>query len=148
VTLNYERERGLKWDSVILATDISEGALLYGSAGVYPASEVETLPLAWRSRWFEEAAAGSFRVKDELRSNVAFKKANLLEPFDVKTPFHAIMCRNVMIYFDKDDKVRLVSKFHDALRPGGYLFVGHSESLSTFKNDFEYIKPSVYRKKY
>ncbi|MDR1496657.1 MAG: protein-glutamate O-methyltransferase CheR [Clostridiales Family XIII bacterium] len=146
VTLGYLKERNLRWDSVILATDISEGALAYGSEGVYPAEEVETLPTAWRNEWFERIDDESLRVSRKLRANVAFKKANLLEPFEVRNPFHLIMCRNVMIYFDNDTKSRLVSKFYDALTPGGYLFIGHSESLSSIKNDFDYIKPSIYRK--
>jgi chemotaxis protein methyltransferase CheR len=146
VTLDFLRERGLKWDSVILATDISEGALAYGSKGVYPAEEIETLPPAWRDEWFDRIDDASFRVNRKLRANVAFKRANLLEPFDVRNPFHLIMCRNVMIYFDNDTKSRLVSKFYDALMPGGYLFIGHSESLSSIKNEFDYVRPSIYRR--
>jgi chemotaxis protein methyltransferase CheR len=146
ITLNYLAERGLRWDSVILATDISEGALAYGREGIYPAREIETLPGAWRDAWFERIGDDSFRVCGKLRDNVAFRRANLLDPFEVKRPFHVIMCRNVMIYFDKETKSRVVSKFHDALAPGGYLLIGHSESLSTFRNEFEYVSPSVYRK--
>jgi chemotaxis protein methyltransferase CheR len=146
ITLNYLKKRGFKWDSVILATDISESALAYGSEGVYPAEEIETLPGDWRDEWFERAGDESFRVTKKLRANVAFKRANLLEPFEVKNPFHVIMCRNVMIYFDNDTKTRLIAKFYDALMPGGYLFIGHSESLSSLDNEFNYIKPSIYRK--
>jgi chemotaxis protein methyltransferase CheR len=146
ITLNYLKQRGFRWDSVILATDISESALTYGSVGVYPAEEIETLPKAWRDRWFERLEDDSFKVSEELRANVAFKRANLLEPFEVKNPFHVIMCRNVMIYFDNDTKTRLIAKFYDALMPGGYLFIGHSESLSSLENEFDYVKPSIYRK--
>jgi chemotaxis protein methyltransferase CheR len=146
VTLDYMKERGLGWDSVILATDIAEGALAYGSDGVYPGDELETLPRAWRDEWFDDVGGGMFRVKKTLRANVAFKRFNLLDPFDVKSPFHLILCRNVMIYFDNDTKARLISKFYDAIAPGGYFFIGHSESLSAFKNEFEYVKPSIYRK--
>jgi chemotaxis protein methyltransferase CheR len=146
VTLDYLKERGFSWDSVILATDISEDALAYGSAGVYPAEEVETLPEEWRGKWFEKAGEDSFRVSAKLRANVAFRKANLLDPFDISRPFHLIMCRNVMIYFDNETKSRLVSKFYDALTPGGYLVIGHSESLSAIDNGFSYVQPSIYRK--
>jgi chemotaxis protein methyltransferase CheR len=146
VTLNYLKKRGFRWDSVILATDISESALAYGSEGVYPAEEIETLPRAWRDEWFEKVSDESFRVNKKLRANVAFKRANLLEAFEVKNPFHVIMCRNVMIYFDNDTKSRLIAKFYDALMPGGYLFIGHSESLSALENKFNYVQPSIYRK--
>jgi chemotaxis protein methyltransferase CheR len=146
VTLNFLRERNLKWDSVILATDISEDALEYGSRGIYPANELETLPRLWRREWFERLDDESYRVNQTLRANVAFKKFNLLDAFDVKIPFHVIMCRNVMIYFDDATRSRLVKKFYDALMPGGFFFIGHSESLSSIDNEFEYVKPSVYRK--
>jgi chemotaxis protein methyltransferase CheR len=146
VTLNYLKERGLKRDSVILATDISESALAYGSRGVYPANELEMLPGAWKDEWFEKVDKDFFRVNKTLRDNVAFKKFNLLEAFDIKEPFHVIMCRNVMIYFDDDTRARIVRKFYDALRSGGYLFIGHSESLSAIDNEFDYVRPSVYRK--
>ncbi|MDR1043346.1 MAG: protein-glutamate O-methyltransferase CheR, partial [Clostridiales Family XIII bacterium] len=144
VTLNFLKERGLKGDSVILATDISESALAYGSRGIYPADELETLPGMWRNEWFEKTDDGFFRVNKTLRDNVAFKKFNLLEDFELKKPFHTIMCRNVMIYFDNDTRARLVTKFYDALMPGGYLFIGHSESLSSIENEFDYVRPSVY----
>jgi chemotaxis protein methyltransferase CheR len=146
VTLDYLDENGLALDSVILATDISESALAYGGEGIYPAEELSTLPGTWRDAWFERAGADSFRVNARLRANVAFKRANLLEPFDVKRPFHFIMCRNVMIYFDNDTKSRIVEKFYDALIPGGYFIIGHSESLSVIENEFSYVKPSIYRK--
>jgi chemotaxis protein methyltransferase CheR len=146
VTLNYLKERGLRWNSIILATDISENALAYGSDGAYPAEEIETLPPEWRNEWFEDIGGGSFRVKQTLRANVAFKRFNLLDPFEVKSPFHLIMCRNVMIYFDNDTKTRIVQKFYDALTPGGYLFIGHSESLSAIETNFKYVKPSIYQK--
>ncbi|MDR2163697.1 MAG: protein-glutamate O-methyltransferase CheR [Clostridiales Family XIII bacterium] len=146
VTLDYLNERGFNWDSAILATDISENALAYGSKGIYPSEEISILPPEWIDTWFENVGSGSLRVNAKLRANVAFKRANLLDPFDVKRPFHIIMCRNVMIYFDNETRAHLAAKFYDALTPGGYLIIGHSESLSAIKNEFSYIKPSIYRK--
>jgi chemotaxis protein methyltransferase CheR len=145
-TLNYLSEKRKKMDSVILATDISESALAYAREGVYPEDELNTLPEAWRDKWFDRINEHSFRVNKTLRANVAYKRLNLLDPFDVRKPFHIIICRNVMIYFDNQTRTRLVAKFHDALKPGGYLFIGHSESLSTLDNAFDYVKPSIYRK--
>ena len=68
------------------------------------------------------------------------------EIFPFKKKFHVIFCRNVMIYFDNETKDRLVDKLYDCLEYGGYLFVGHSESLNRDKSKFKYIMPSVYRK--
>jgi chemotaxis protein methyltransferase CheR len=64
----------------------------------------------------------------------------------MRGPFQAIFCRNVMIYFDRPTQETLINRYYDLLQPGGYLFVGHSESLSALKHDFAYIQPAVYRK--
>jgi len=77
---------------------------------------------------------------------VEFKRLNLLEPFPFKTLFDVIFCRNVMIYFDRPTKENLITRFSQALVPGGYLFIGHSESLMGLKHRFKYIKPAIYQK--
>jgi chemotaxis protein methyltransferase CheR len=64
----------------------------------------------------------------------------------MRGPFHAIFCRNVMIYFDRDTQQALVARFRELLAPGGYLFVGHSESLTALRHDFTYVQPAVYRR--
>ena len=130
----------------MLASDISEKALSTAKNGIYSADAIEGIPDDWRQRYFSPSDDGSYRVSDRLRHHVAYKRFNLLGPFNVKRPFHAIFCRNVMIYFDRDTKIRLIQKFYDALKPGGFLFIGHSESLSTLSNHFEYIRPSIYRR--
>jgi chemotaxis protein methyltransferase CheR len=132
----------------VLASDLSEQALQTAAAGIYSAEALAAVPEAWRSRYFMPQEAGQYSVTPELRKNVAFQKRNLLDPFDVKKPFQVIFCRNVMIYFDVRTKTELVRKFYDALIPGGYFFIGHSESLATLRHDFEYVRPSVYRKPY
>ena len=75
-----------------------------------------------------------------------FRRFNLMEAFPFKHPLDLIFCRNVMIYFDKATQARLVKKFHDALNTGGYLFIGHSESLTGVDHGFKYVQPTVYRK--
>jgi chemotaxis protein methyltransferase CheR len=77
---------------------------------------------------------------------VVFRRLNLMEKFPFKKPLNLIFCRNVMIYFDKPTQSELVGKFYEALAPGGYLFIGHSESLNTINHRFKYIQPTVYRK--
>jgi chemotaxis protein methyltransferase CheR len=134
------------WDSVVLASDLSRGALSAAAFGKYPRHGMDELPPQWIADYFEPQPDGDYRVSSGLRKNVAFKRQNLVEPFDFSAPFHAIFCRNVMIYFDNETKVDVLKRFYEALLPGGYLFVGHSESLAQLNEDLTYVRPSVYRK--
>ena len=77
---------------------------------------------------------------------IEFRRLNLMEPFDPTHPFQVIFCRNVMIYFDRETQERLVNRFASCLAPGGYLLIGHAESLTGLKHPYEYIKPAVYRR--
>ena len=147
--LEHLASRGLSHrtaDTTILASDISERALAFASKGVYPQENLMAIPPAWRAKYFVDLFDGNYRVTPELRSNVAFKKINLLDSFAAKKPFHTVFCRNVMIYFDADTRASLVERLYDILTPGGYLFIGHSESLTSFPSGFKYICPSVYRR--
>jgi chemotaxis protein methyltransferase CheR len=146
VTQNYLGARAAGWDSAILATDISDKALTTAKNGIYPTEELASLPEEWRRQYFTQFDENSLRVTPQLRKSVAFKHSNLLGAFHVKKPFHAIFCRNVMIYFDNDTRTALVNKFYKALRDGGYFFIGHSESLSSLDHEFKYVRPSIYRK--
>jgi chemotaxis protein methyltransferase CheR len=77
---------------------------------------------------------------------VRFAWLNLMDSWPMKGPFNVILCRNVMIYFDRATRQNLINRFWDLLEPGGYLFVGHSESLSTISHKFRYVQPATYRK--
>jgi len=77
---------------------------------------------------------------------IEFRRLNLIEPFDHNAPFALILCRDVMIYFDKPTQQNVVEKLAACLEPGGYLFVGHSESLTSRNGPLEYLRPAVYRK--
>ncbi|MDR1797605.1 MAG: protein-glutamate O-methyltransferase CheR [Clostridiales Family XIII bacterium] len=134
------------WDTTLLATDVAEDALKTASAGVYDEGELVSLPDGWMWRFFTPMQDGCWRVSQALRENVAFKRHNLMGDFAFTKPMHAIFCRNVMIYFDADTKTALLRKFYDVLVPGGYLFIGHSESLTALGTGFVYVRPSVYRK--
>ncbi|GHU67996.1 chemotaxis protein CheR [Clostridia bacterium] len=146
--LDYLALRGPlhRYDSVILASDLSEKVLADAAEGIYTEENLTAMSKERIQKYFVPIGANRYQVSAQLRKNVAFRKINLLESFAPKTPYHTIFCRNVMIYFDTDTKVELVSQFYDALIPGGYLFIGHSESLTTFEHRFQYIKPSIYRR--
>jgi chemotaxis protein methyltransferase CheR len=89
----------------------------------------------------------NYTISEKIKQNVIFRVFNLMEQnFPFKRKFHVIFCRNVMIYFDRMTKINLVNKFYQWMEPGGYLFIGHSESIGRDETDFKYIMPAVYRK--
>lgn len=135
------------WDTTVLATDISREALEAAESGIYGRSAVERLPDAWRYRYFRQLDDERWRVVDPIRSQVVFRSHNLVDPvFPFRRRFHVIFCRNVMIYFENEARHSLVARFHEALEPGGYLFLGHSESIRHPSSPFRYVMPAVYRK--
>ncbi len=132
----------------ILATDISTKMLAKAKSGIYPEECLKDIPLPIKRKYFKKGVnkwSGYYRVKDEIRKQIVFKRFNLIEPFP-PVSFHVVFCRNVMIYFDKTTQEKIVNKFYNVIRPGGYLFIGHSESLASISHGFKYIQPSVYRK--
>jgi chemotaxis protein methyltransferase CheR len=135
------------WDKKLLATDISVDVLEQAKKGIYPQDRLADIPRMWKMQYFEDAGDNRFQVKDFIKKQVIYRRLNLLEPvFPFKKKLHVIFCRNVMIYFDNPTKEALVEKFYDLLEPGGYLFIGHSESIDRNKSRFKYIRPAVYRK--
>ncbi len=135
------------WNSQILATDISTRSLQTAAAGEYPIEQIQTLPAKWRENYVKVKSTTTSVICDKLKGEVIYRKFNLMEPvFPFKKKFHVIFCRNVMIYFDNPTKEALVDKFWDQLEYGGYLFIGHAESLNRDKTAFRYIMPAVYRK--
>ena len=132
-------------DVQILASDISTRALSIAKKGSYTRERLATLPPAWISRFFQ-ADASNLQVKADLRSRITFQRINLIETLPVNMTFPVIFCRNVMIYFNKATQEDLVNRLANKLEPGGYLFVGHSESLSGINHPLRYVRPAVYQK--
>lgn len=133
----------------ILATDISTRVLERAAHGVYPEKAVEHMDPVLVRKYFlrgRNNAEGMIRVKKSLAAMIAFQRMNLVEPVSLGRRFQFVFCRNVMIYFDNATRQELVAKFHRALEPGGYLIVGHSESLNGVSHQFQYVQPTVYRK--
>ena len=132
----------------ILATDISPGILEQARRAVYREERLEPVSGAWRRRFFlrgEGKWQGYFRVKPEIKQMVEFRRLNLIEPLPAIGPFSSIFCRNVMIYFNSATRGLVVDQLRGCLEPGGFLFVGHAESLNGLDSQMEYVKPSVYR---
>ena len=136
-------------DVRILATDISSKVLAMAREAKYPESAVAELPWPGADRYFTRAGGGAqqaLQMRDDVRSLVRFARLNLMDRWPMERGFQVIMCRNVMIYFDKVVQAQLVDRFWDLLAPGGHLFVGHSESLTSLNHRFRYVQPAVYVK--
>ncbi|MEW6439864.1 MAG: CheR family methyltransferase [bacterium] len=141
---------GRAGDLKILATDISTRVLEHCSRGVYEKAKLAAVPVPLRERYFESRAAAPetpCAVREELKRRVVFRWLNLSKtPFPMRGPFDAIFCRNVMIYFDKRVRRQLLAEIERLLKPGGYLMVGHAESLAAMGGPFRIVMPSVYRR--
>jgi len=142
----FGREYGL-WDAGLLATDISEKVLAVAREGVYGEDRMEQMPGAYKTKYFERRPDGQWVANERLKKELTFRRFNLMnEQFPFKKPFHVIFCRNVMIYFDVPTRDALAKRFYDCTAPGGYLFIGHSESLGRDRTPFQYVRPAVYRR--
>ncbi len=134
----------------ILATDISTRVLAAARRAVYPAGRFDDVPEAWRRAYLLRGrgeSQGFYKIKPELAETVEFARLNLIEPFPAREPFQVIFCRNVMMYFDKATQQNIVQRLAQCLARGGYLFVGHSESLTGVEHGLEYVCPAVYRRR-
>ncbi len=145
--LEFFGPRASEWDTKILATDISMKVLAKAQQGIYHADSMKNLSESVKRRYFTPMGNDCYRVNEDVRKEVVFKVFNLMDPIPYKkNPFDLIFCRNVMIYFDAKTKNNLVRRFYDVLAPGGYLFIGHAESIPRGETNFDYIKPAIYRK--
>lgn len=142
----FEKEKNM-WDTKVLATDISSQVLGIAKQGIYSNDKINPIPVHWRQNYFEKIDKDNSRVIDRIKAEVVYRKFNLMEPaFPFKKKFHIIFCRNVMIYFNSKTKDALIEKFYEQLEDGGYLFIGHSETVNRNNSRFQYICPAVYRK--
>jgi chemotaxis protein methyltransferase CheR len=110
---------------------------------------VESLPPGWLRAYFLRGDGhwkGWYRVKPEIARLIEFRRVNLIEPSSHPELFRVIFCRNVMIYFDKPTQQKLVERLAAHLEPGGYLFIGHSESLTGIEHPLAYVRPTIYRR--
>ncbi len=140
-------ERKALWDSKILATDISMRVLDKAIEGKYFEESIKNISNTWKLKYFVREDSEIYRITEAMRKEVIFRVFNLMqESFPFKRKFHVIFCRNVMIYFDNETKRKLINRFYEYTEPGGYLFIGHSESINRELTRYKYIMPAVYRK--
>lgn len=134
------------WKVNFLASDISMNVLDQARAGVYSVENLKDIPPAWKTKYFTKEGE-NFKVIDKIRTQVTFKTINLMDNFVFPKPFDLVMCRNVMIYFDKPTKDALVERFYKVTANEGYLYIGHSEVIDKEKTSYKYIKPAIYQKR-
>ena len=135
-----------RWDTGILATDVSTDVLKYAVKGQYTEEQIAPLPETWKRRYFHKAGDGKVEVVKEIKEQVIFRQFNLMSPLPFRRPLHVVFLRNVLIYFENDVKNELLRRIYDCLEPGGYLFIGTTESVDRNEIPFRYVQPSVYRK--
>jgi chemotaxis protein methyltransferase CheR len=134
----------------ILASDLSTKALKTAEAGIYRIEKVRDLPIEVLRAYFEKglgAQDGWARVQPQVKRTVEFRQINLLETGQVGRTFAVIFCRNVMIYFDRSVQQRVVANLEAQLKPGGYLFISHSESLNGITHGLRWVAPAVYQRR-
>jgi len=135
-----------KWDTTVLATDISTRVLAHAQKGVYMNEQVEVLPESWRRRFFRRYDNDSMQVNEILKKEVLFRQFNLMNPLPFRRKLHVVFLRNVMIYFDEATKAALLNRIYDFMEPGGYIFIGTTETIDRNSTRFTYVEPSIYKK--
>ncbi|MEX2443669.1 MAG: CheR family methyltransferase [Alkalispirochaeta sp.] len=150
IVLAEYRRQNPRFDFRVLGTDISTAVLATARKGVYPADRINPVEHVMRKRYFlrsRDSVADLVRVKPILRQRTAFHRMNLMAPtFPIRDRFHIIFCRNVIIYFERPRQEQLLRKLYDYLMPGGFLFLGHSETLAGIDLPVESVAPTVYRR--
>lgn len=145
-----ENCNGFRGDMRILATDISTKVLTTAISGFYSKEKTKDIPPLLKDRYFEPAKVDNtdgYLVRKSVRDMITFSRLNLsAPPFPMHGPFDFIFCRNVMIYFDNAVRKRLLAEIYRLLKPGGFLIVGHAESLTGIQTHLRNVKPSVYIK--
>ena len=143
-----EMHRGFEY--LILATDISTRVLDAAKTGIYREEQVVPVPQDFRKKYLlrgKERHMGKVRVVPELREMIRFRRLNFIEgDFGMREPLDIVFCRNVIIYFDRPTQEKLINRISSHMVPGGYLFMGHSETLNGMNVPLASVAPTVYRK--
>lgn len=148
VVLKHEIHDVERHDVRVLATDIDTEVIARGARGEYPVASLDEIPKTYH-KYFETVAAAkgnNIRVERGTRSLIAFRRLNLMETWPFAGSFDAIFCRNVMIYFDGPTKAKLIERFTERVKPGGFLYIGHSESLNGTHPGLSLVGRTIYRR--
>lgn len=146
MSLQHNAARWWNWDVKILATDIDGAVLKKARSGAYPNEQRAAIPQTLARRFTEQAGEESFAVTSVIRRMVTFKSLNLFDDWPMNGPFDIVFCRNVAIYFDSETQRDLFGRLAEILVDGGWLYVGHSESLLSLSDRFVPAGTTLYRK--
>jgi chemotaxis protein methyltransferase CheR len=147
IAMTLRQDPGLaRCDAKILATDLDTNVVAHAADGIYDAERLEAIPAPLRKRFVTELPNRRARMNDELRSLITFAPLNLLHKWPMTGPFDVIFCRNVVIYFDKPTQRTLFDRYAQMLKPNGWLFIGHSESLLDVTDRFDLVGRTIYRR--
>ncbi len=150
MVLSEARENWPQLRASILATDICTEVLQSAVLGIYPENMAAQIPADFRRRYVMQAKdrrSGAIRLVPELRGQVQFARLNLMDQtYPVGKDQDVIFCRNILIYFDKETQLAVLTRLCDHLRPGGYLFMGHSETLAGFNLPLRQVGPTVFQR--
>ena len=148
--LERARESGARFDYKILATDLSEMVLRKGLMATYTRQDLEPLYHARPElvdEYFNSSVGGKLKLADEVREKVVFRKFNLKsDNYPYRSKFDLVLIRNVLIYFDNKMTTHVIENLSGALKRGGHLFTGHSESINSIEHNLDKIQPSVFKK--
>lgn len=152
IVLEEHNAKGLNPISYsILGTDISTRVLEKASMAIYPQKVITNIPLHLKKKYFlksKDKTSDNVRVVSEIRKKTSFKRLNLMDAsYKVPYDFDMIFCRNVLIYFDRKTQKEVVAKLLDRLKPGGLLFLGHSESLSGYNFNLNQLQTTIFQKR-
>lgn len=135
-------------DFKILATDLDTNVIDTGKNGIYSVDKLRPVDDEYL-KWFKQTSDctdNQKKVSSKLKRHISFKQLNLMKEWPLKGPFQLIICRNVLIYFDKKTQEKLIRRYYDLLEPGGCLILGHSESLGDNKDHFKNLGKTIFRK--
>lgn len=143
-------ETNKKIDYSILGTDISTKVLEKAAKAIYQEDKIAPIPFQLKTKYLlrnKNIEVNDFRIVPELRNKTRFQRLNLMDTnYNVPKDFDIIFCRNVLIYFDRETQEKVINKLCSHLKPGGYFFLGHSETLSGFDTPLKQVKPTIYFK--
>ncbi|MCW3785135.1 CheR family methyltransferase [Plebeiibacterium sediminum] len=152
ITLNEFKSSNAAFEYNMLGTDISQNVLSKAAKGIYPLNKVDIIPIDLKKKYLlksKDKINPTVKVRPELQRNLSLKYLNLMDSTysNINETFDVVFCRNVLIYFDRQTQESVINKLSSHVKPGGYFFIGHSESLTGMDVPLEHIKPTIFRKK-
>jgi chemotaxis protein methyltransferase CheR len=150
IVIKEFQEEGHKLDFQILGTDLSSKVLEKGVKAIYAEDKISMIPNELKHKYFlrsKDRSIKSVKVVKDLRTKVSFRHLNFMNPdYDIKESFDLIFCRNVLIYFERLTQEKVINSLCKKLNYGGYLFLGHSESIIGMNVPLVQLKPTIYKK--